>query len=111
MKRKYQTEFSQKARQAIRNRDKGCIFCQMGYKTSDESFGDLQIMHYIGRGRGGLGIPENGALGCAYHHQMMDNGLYGPEMREMFKEYLMEQYKGWNEGDLVYDKWAFLKSA
>jgi hypothetical protein len=30
-------------------------------------------------------------------------------MREMFKEYLQKYYRDWNEKDLVYDKWKFLK--
>lgn len=111
MKRKTQTEFNKKAREEIRRRDGGCIFCKMGYRLSDSIFGDLQIMHYINRSQGGLGIPENGALGCAYHHQMMDNGLYGSEMKEMLRDYLKENYKNWNEEDLIYDKWKFLKTA
>lgn len=71
----------------------------------------LQIMHYIPRSQGGLGIYENGALGCVEHHQMMDNGNQGrrAEMLENFKSYLMWHCPGWDESKLTYDKWGFLK--
>lgn len=104
-------EFSPKARKEIHIRDGGCIFCQMGYRPSCEAGGALQIMHFVPRSQKGLGIPENGALGCVYHHQMLDNGLYHEEMKEMFREYLMSHYPEWNESSLVYDKWSFLKES
>ena len=108
-------EFSQKARQEIKERDDGqCIFCMMGYRMEKAKPADLQIksiMHYIPRADNGLGIPQNGAVGCHHHHFMMDNGKDGhrEEMREMFKEYLMSFYDDWDESQLKYDKWAFLK--
>ena len=42
---------------------------------------------------------------------MLDNGNTGrrEEMLGLFKDYLMQQYKYWNEEDLIYDKWSFLK--
>ena len=57
----------------------------------------------------GLGIPKNGAVGCQYHHEMLDNGNTGRrgEMLEIFREYLMQQYPDWNEQELVYSKWNF----
>lgn len=65
------------------------------------------IMHYIPRSKGGLGIPQNAAVGCQHHHNMMDNGNKGKrgEMLEIFKEYLMRHYTDWNEQDLIYNKW------
>ncbi len=30
-------------------------------------------------------------------------------MLGLFKDYLMQQYEDWNEEDLTYDKWRFLK--
>lgn len=68
-------------------------------------------MHYIPRSQGGLGIPQNGAVGCQCHHGMMDNGNNGKrqEMLEFFKEYLQRHYPDWDEKELVYDKWKFLK--
>ena len=108
-------EFSPEARMEIERRDRWkCIFCQMGYrKAKDEWFASqiMEIMHYIPRSRNGLGIPQNGAVGCQYHHHMMDNGNQGnrEEMLDMFKEYLQNKYPNWNEKDLIYDKWRFLK--
>ena len=67
----------------------------------------LSVMHYIPRSAGGLGIPQNGAIGCQFHHNMLDNGNQGKrkEMLEIFKQYLQELYPEWNEDELVYRKW------
>lgn len=67
----------------------------------------LSVMHYIPRSAGGLGIPQNGAIGCQFHHNMLDNGNQGKrkEMLELFKQYLQELYPEWNEDKLVYRKW------
>lgn len=67
----------------------------------------LSVMHYIPRSAGGLGIPQNGAIGCQFHHNMLDNGNQGKrkEMLEIFKQYLQELYTEWNEDELVYRKW------
>jgi len=106
-------EFSKKAREEIYNRDCGqCIFCVMGYRMEKATWlGQeiLSVMHYIPRSKNGLGIPQNGALGCQYHHTMLDNGNEGvrEEMLQIFKEYLQNHYKDWNEDKLVYSKWNF----
>ena len=64
-------------------------------------------MHYIPRSAGGLGIPQNGALGCQFHQNMLDNGNQGNRkgMLEIFKQYFQELYPEWNEDELVYRKW------
>ena len=104
-------EFSQKDRKQIAERDNHeCIFCKMGYHMEDvKGYGATlpSIMHYIPRSANGLGIPENGALGCQCHHEMYDNGNKGrhEEMKGLFAEYLMQQYPSWNENELVYSKW------
>ena len=69
----------------------------------------LSVMHYIPRSKNGLGIPKNGAIGCQYHHNMLDNGNegYRDEMMEYFKTYLSSHYEDWKEEDLVYNKWNF----
>lgn len=105
-------EFPPKTRQAIKERDGGCIFCRIGYRMPADmekqyfALSLMSIMHYIPRAKGGLGIAENGALGCDYHHSMMDNGKDGhrPEMLEYFKGYLKLYYPDWNEENLVYQK-------
>lgn len=103
-------EFSAKTRAAIKARDGCCIFCKMNYHTEKVTSLDRQmtsIMHYIPRSKGGLGIEQNGALGCMRHHTMLDNGYEGrrEEMLELFAEYLRLQYTDWNEDELVYKKW------
>ena len=72
---------------------------------------DLQIdgiMHYIPRSRNGLGIKENGAIGCKWHHRMLDNGSSGrrEEMLTIFRRYLQSHYKDWDESKLTYNKWS-----
>lgn len=108
-------EFPEKQRKAIYERDNMlCIFCQIKYHMVGATAMDLStksIMHYISRQKGGLGIEQNGAIGCYWHHHMLDNGNQGnrEEMQEYFREYLKGCYKDWNENKLTYDKWAFLK--
>ena len=97
-----------KIKKALMERDNGCIFCRMGYNLPAEPQYIFDAMHYIRRSRGGLGIVQNGAIGCRYHHTMMDFDVGGKqkEMMELFKGYLMERYPGWNEDDLIYNKWG-----
>ena len=110
-KRSKACEFSLEARREIYERDKGlCIFCQSGI-LGPRNWMESQIngvMHFIPRSQGGLGIPENGALGCNYHHFMLDNGV-DDEMRvllrETFERYLKAHYPGWNKEELYYDKY------
>ncbi len=108
-------EFGQKARKEISMRDFGkCIFCTMNYHMEDVSgFGQqvLSIMHYIPRSKNGLGIPQNGAIGCQCHHDMFDNGKSGrrDEMQSLFRDYLKNQYPNWDENELIYSKWRFLE--
>lgn len=98
---------SNAVRVRVRKRDGGCIFCRTNsfaicatkdcfeYKNTR-----TEIMHYISRGRGGLGIEENLAEGCIYHHRQLDQGD-GKELRAYFKEYLMSQYPDWDEEKLI----------
>ena len=106
-------EFSAKTREVIKERDKmSCIFCKINYhmKSSTQAGYIMKsIMHYIPRSKGGLGIEQNGAIGCQYHHELLDNGNKGlrGEMLELFREYLQEHYPDWNEEDLIYKKYNF----
>lgn len=108
-------EFSSTARKEIIKRDNGeCIFCQMGYQMEGAQWLEKEvksIMHYIPRAKNGLGIPQNGAVGCQYHHHMLDNGHRGrrEEMLNLFREYLEGFYPDWDEKKLVYNKWDFLE--
>lgn len=108
-------EFGSRARKEIIKRDHGeCIFCRMRYKPGEAgnfAVGIKEIMHYVPRSQGGLGIPENGAVGCRWHHEMLDNGSQGnrEEMLGIFREYLEGIYPGWDKKKLTYDKWGFLE--
>lgn len=110
-KRTKATDFNQKTREAIYERDGyRCIFCMMGYRREEVSYNEeLETMHFIPRSQGGLGIEQNAALGCRTHHRMMDNGLYRHEMQALFEEYLSDHYEDWNKSELVYNKWADFK--
>lgn len=113
-KRANKTEFSARVRRIIKERDNGCIFCQMHYRMEKADWLDLNtfsVMHFIPRSSGGLGIEQNGAVGCSHHHTMLDNGNGGhrEEMLELFEEYLKSFYDDWDKSELVYDKWSFLK--
>lgn len=108
------TDFTPKERKRIKERDGGCIFCKMRYHMEEcrdtYLLEPTQMMHYIPRKpHGGLGIAENAAWGCVFHHEMLDNGNKGrrAEMLSIFKEYLQNHYPGWKEEDLVYKKYDF----
>ena len=114
-KRARKAEFDTKTRRIIEERDNGCIFCQMRYRMEKAMYLDLNtfsIMHFIPRSAGGLGIEENGAVGCSYHHTMMDNGNEGrrEEMLELFEEYLKSFYDDWDKSKLKYNKWSFFEN-
>jgi hypothetical protein len=99
-------EFPADTRARIRRRDGGCIFCQ---HFGSSGFPPTQIAHYVARSHQGLGVEENGALVCAYHHQELDNGKNSEPLKWFFRSYLENQYKDWNEENMIYDKWRWTK--
>ena len=110
-KRTKATAISDKTKHEVIERDEICIFCKIGYHMPKENYYELFIkdpMHYIPKSLGGLGILQNLALGCRYHHQMVEhaNINHREEMQGIFKEYLKELYPNWNEKDLYYKKWG-----
>ena len=110
-KRTKATDFKQSTRELIRQRDNfQCLFCMLGKYGKSDCEWMLEIMHYINRSAGGLGIPENGVTGCLYHHQLLDNGNkgYRAEMLEDMREYLQGIYPGWKEENLYYRKENFI---
>lgn len=111
-KRTRELQFSQKERKKIVERDNGeCIFCVMGYMPPAEKYvlTVKEIMHFIPRSAGGLGVERNGAVGCKYHHTMLDNGGRGErsEMLALFERYLKSKYKDWEKEALIYKKYDF----
>lgn len=115
-KRTKALQFSQKTRQAIWDRDYGqCLFCSLDYhctSTSQLAYEIKDIMHFIPRSQGGLGVEGNGVIGCRYHHQMLDNGNVGlrSEMLAMMEEHLKTHYPGWSRKELIYSKWTMKNS-
>ena len=115
------TSISNAVRQRVYERDDGeCIFCQMGYHAAAEKqmaneygYTGRQVMHFVSRARGGLGIVENLAVGCGIHHMLYDNGSHGErkEMKPLFEEYLRGLYPDWDEKKLTYNKWAEMEEA
>lgn len=102
-------QFDTDTRIAIHNRDRGCIFCKIQFQMEKATEFELEMrdcMHFIPKSALGLGIEQNGAEGCRYHHHMLDNGNQGArkEMLKIFEEYLKEQYTDWKKEDLVYRK-------
>ena len=73
-----QLEFTAKDRKAIHKRDnETCVFCAAGYEPPEDPAycrTALQIMHIVPRSQLGMGVEQNGVLGCVWHHQMLDNG-------------------------------------
>ena len=72
--------------------------------------GDLapkDIMHIVARSQLGLGVEQNGVLGCRYHHSLLDNGNKGlhREMDSMLQDYMRELYPGWTPNSVTYHKW------
>ena len=105
-KRTKACEFPRPVREAIKERDKGCIFCVIGYKMPLNHYPATDIMHIVPRSHGGLGIEQNGVLGCRYHHDMLDNGSGGERdgMMAYIDGYMKRLYPGWNKGLLIYRK-------
>ena len=104
--------FSRETAEEIRNRDGNCYFCALGYhmeSSSDFGYSIPDIMHVVPKSDLGLGIPQNGVLGCRYHHSLMDNGNKGlhEEMQSMFEDYMQELYPGWTRESVRYHKYNF----
>lgn len=104
-------QFDKETVQEIIDRDRMCIFCKMGYRMEDFNSNKMDcithdIMHFIPRSKMGLGIAQNGAFGCRYHHHMLDNSKYRNEMLPMFEDYLKNIYQNWNKEELKYKKWG-----
>ena len=109
-RRKNECEFSSLVRKKIYERQSNmCLFCLMDYemdKAEPYATSIHQVMHVVSRAHGGLGIEQNGVLGCIYHHNMMDNGSNGKraEMLEICREYLKRVYPDFDFSKVVYDK-------
>ena len=107
-KRSDALQFSKDTKQALLDRDKGCFFCKRGIHMTGSLPGDRSIldpMHIVNKSQQGLGVIQNGVIGCRWHHTLMDNGKFGPEMRTMAEDYLKILYPGWTRESVTYNKW------
>jgi hypothetical protein len=97
----------------VLQRDRGCLFCRIGYHLESALPGDLSvfdIMHVINKSQGGLGVEKNGVQGCRYHHHLLDNGNKGLRevMLELMEEHLRSLYPGWTKESVTYNKYKDL---
>ena len=109
-------QFDKKTALKIAQRDKECLFCKMAYhmhSTTQLAYQIQDIMHFVNKSDGGLGIEQNGVLGCRYHHSLLDNGNKGlrQEMLEIMERHLKSIYKDWTREALVYKKYSFETAA
>lgn len=115
-KKTRQQQFNKATKEKIWQRQYGqCLFCSMSFHMeAADDFGYIifDVMHYINKSQGGLGIEQNGVLGCRYHHSLLDNGNKGlrEEMLGIMREHLIQHYPDWNEEDLYYNKWRIFKN-
>ena len=100
--------FSKKVRDEIKERDGGCIFCQIGFQMPNPALPATDIMHIVSRAQNGMGIPKNGVLGCRYHHMLLDQSEERKEMMEYIENYMKRLYPDWNMEELTYKKWRFI---
>ncbi len=114
-KRAKATGITTKEAYKVYDRDKynenSCLFCELEYEMRGQDYFSRSIhdlMHFIPRSSGGLGVAENLVLGCRYHHQLLDNGNRGKrqEMLSMMETYLKSKYPDWDKDKLVYNKYA-----
>lgn len=88
---------SKKTKELVKKRDgECCIFCGAP---------GLPEAHVVPRSHGGLGIPENIVTACRPCHDKMDNSVQRQQMLQQAAEHLKRFYPGWNEQNLIFDKW------
>lgn len=118
-------QFGKRTVEEIYERDNyTCLFCKVGYfkcfngkvNLSDLGFNIYDPMHFIGKGKGGLGVVQNGICGCRNHHHVFDNGnvtsAIKQEMQQIAEEYIITQYPDLDISKLVYQKygdWFYLE--
>lgn len=100
-------DFDQKTKIAIMHRDSFdgwpcCVNC--GTPAPSNISPVWSNAHFISRAQGGLGVEQNGLTLCPACHRQYDQTTERPRLREYFREYLMDHYRGWAEEDLYYRK-------
>lgn len=87
-----------KVREAIKQRDNGCIICGSLYR--------LEMAHFISRAKSGLGIPENIVTLCQKCHHEFDNTVKRNSIRAYIMAYLDIHYPDFTDEDRRYKKYA-----
>lgn len=97
-KRTKALDISKATKDSVWERDKHrCILCGSPYAMPNS--------HYISRSQGGLGIEQNIGTMCISCHYDYDHTVKRKEIKTKFREYLISQYKDWDESKLIYRKW------
>ena len=104
-------QFDKKARKEIYERDgqwgNPCLFCRRNYrreKADPFATSIFETMHIVSRAQGGLGIAQNGIIGCKYHHRMFDQSENRKDMLEIIRNYMKFIYEDWDIEHLSYSK-------
>lgn len=90
------TEITPSVRNMVYERDSYddhpcCVWCGNPY---------VEVHHYIERSRGGKGIEENLVCLCKRCHARLHDTA-DEEIKGFIRDYLKEQYDGWNEEALI----------
>lgn len=104
-KRKSYTDIPKSVKEIVWERDDHrCIFCHKYVPV------ECACCHFIPRGLGGLGIPENIYTGCSDCHREQDNGMNTKLYDKKVENYLKGIYgANWNKEKLIYNKWEVKK--
>jgi predicted restriction endonuclease len=111
-KRTKSLQFTDDVKIELLERDKWCFYCMRGIhmdKVPKDSRSILDPMHIVNKSQGGLGVVENGVIGCRGHHHLLDNSEYNQEMRRIAEDYLRILYPGWTRESVTYNKWEGFK--
>lgn len=100
-KRSKACDIPEAVRQAVFDRDHGkCVICARE---------GIPNAHVIPRSKGGLGIEQNIVTLCPKCHHEYDNGQTRDSIGELITEYMRQHYKGWDDYELIYNKWKDFK--
>lgn len=102
--------FTPAVKKRIDERDGDCPFCKADFHMVCENEFEYFIkdyMHIVGKGRGGLGIEQNGIRACRWHHKLFDSNSPGvrEDMDLIVKDYMTSFYPDWNIENLYYKKY------
>lgn len=104
-KRTRAVSISQEVKKRVWDRDQHeCVLCHRWVPLR------CACAHFVPRSQGGLGVEENIITLCDDCHREMDNGKRSKHLKAQARAYLEQEYGFFNEGDLKYDKWGYLRN-